>query len=121
MKEPYNIIKDKLLDTDTKIIVMGDFNDHKFLITKSKPLTFKVRNKKLSIKHNKSKKELKKSLRSCCWHDKSNHYFKQAGDYILTNNQVKQLNMYIPYPFNKTTRSSNMSSDHKPVMSELEL
>ena len=115
------LIKDKFKDNNTKIIVMGDFNDDKSMITKRKPLTFKINKKILSVKHNKSKKELKKSLKSCCWHEKGHKWdhFDSPGDYILTNDQIKQVKMYIPKYFNKKHRNSLMFSDHKPVMSEL--
>jgi len=115
------LIKEKFKDKNTKIIVMGDFNDNNCDITKNKPLSFKINKKKLSVKHNKTKKELKKSLRSCCWHEKGHKWghYTDTGDYILTNDQVKQLSMYIPKYFNKKHRNRLMFSDHKPVISEL--
>ena len=107
----------------TKIIVMGDFNDNKYEITKRKPLSFKIKKKKLTLKHNKTKKELKESLKSCCWHEKGHQwdYFDSPGDYILTNDQVQQISMYIPKYFNKKNRINNMFSDHKPVLSEIQI
>lgn len=105
---------------DTKIIVMGDFNDDKSLITKQKPL---VIFDKIKVTHNKTKKELNESLKSCCWHEKDHKYghFDSPGDYILTNNQLKQETMEIPKMFNKKERQHLMFSDHKPVISEIRL
>ena len=40
-------------------------------------------------------------------------------DYILTNNRVKQLKMYIPKYFNSKNPRDLMFSDHKPVLSEI--
>lgn len=116
-----DIIREKIKDKDIKIIVMGDFNDDKCEITKNKPLTFKINRKKLTLKHNKTKKELKKSLKSCCWHEKNHKWghFDSPGDYILTNKNIQQLSMYIPENFNKKRRNKLMFSDHKPVLSEI--
>ena len=100
---------------------MGDFNDDKCEITKNKPLTFKINRKKLTLKHNKTKEKLKKSLKSCCWHEKNHKWghFDSPGDYILTNKNIQQLSMYIPENFNKKRRNKLMFSDHKPVLSEI--
>ena len=82
------LIKEKFKDKNTKIIVMGDFNDDKYQITKTKPLSFRINKKKIYLKHNKPKKQLK---------------------------------MYIPKFFNKKNQNNLMYSDHKPVVSELEI
>ena len=93
---------------------MGDFNDNNYNITKKTPLTFRINGKKLSLKHKLSKRRLKKRLRTCCWKS-----FSLTGDYILTNNRVKQLKMYIPKYFNSKNPRDLMFSDHKPVLSEI--
>ena len=115
------LIKEKFKDKNTKIIVMGDFNDNECKINKRKPLTIKINKKKILVKHNKTSSELMKSLKSCCWHEKGHKWshFDSPGDYVLTNDQVKQKNMFIPKIFDKKNRINNMFSDHKPVMSEL--
>jgi endonuclease/exonuclease/phosphatase family metal-dependent hydrolase len=112
----------KHMNEQTKIIVMGDFNDDKSLLTKTKPLLIKTNKKRtLRLKHTKSKQQLQSSLRSCCWHELKHKYghFDSTGDYILTNKHVKQVSMFIPEIFNKKRRNNTMFSDHKPVMSEL--
>tara|TARA_B100001094_G_C18182156_1_gene801579 strand:- start:112 stop:948 length:837 start_codon:yes stop_codon:yes gene_type:complete len=116
-----NLIREKMKEKDVKMIFMGDFNDDKCEITKNKPLTFKMNRKKLTVKHNKTKGQLKKSLKSCCWHEKNHQWghFISPGDYILTNENIKQLSMYIPKNFNKKRRNKLMFSDHKPVLSKL--
>jgi len=116
-------IKEKFKDKHTKIIVMGDFNDNECKINKRKPLTIKINKKKILVKHNKTSSELMKTLKSCCWHEKGHKWshFDSPGDYVLTNDQVKQKNMFIPKIFDKKNRINNMFSDHKPVMSELEI
>jgi exonuclease III len=108
------------INPDTKIIVMGDFNDNKSLITKQKPL---VIFDKIKVTHNKTRKELNESLKSCCWHEKTHKYghFDAPGDYILINNQLLQETMEIPKIFNKKERQHLMFSDHKPVMSVIRL
>ena len=97
------LIKGKFKDKNTKIIVMGDFNDNECKINKRKPLTIKINKKKILVKHNKTSSELMKSLKSCCWHEKGHKWshFDSPGDYVLTNDQVKQKNMFIPKIFDK--------------------
>ena len=112
-------IIDAFKNKDTKIIVTGDFNDDTALIYKKKTLTIKLRNKKVYLTHNKTKKQLKKSLNTCCWHESGHKWghFKDTGDYILTNDKVQQLSMYIPKIFDNKKRNKLLYSDHKPVLS----
>lgn len=112
-------IIDAFKNKDTKIIVTGDFNDDKALISKKKPLTIRLRKRRVSLTHNKTKKQLKKDLISCCWHEEGHRWahFDAPGDYILTNDKVKQLSMSIPKIFNAKTRNKLLYSDHKPVLS----
>lgn len=113
----------KHIHDNTKIIVMGDFNDDKCLLTKSKPLIIHIKDKKIIVKHNKTKKQLQTEIKSCCWHEKDHKYghFDSPGDYILTNKHVKQLSMFIPPNFNKIQRKKTLFSDHKPVMSIIKI
>ena len=115
------MIKKSFNDENIKIIVFGNFNDDKGLLNTKKPLKFKVDKKEISVKHIKTKEQLQKSLKSCCWHKAGYKYghFEGPGDYILTNNNIKQSKIYIPKEFNKTSRLETLLSDHKPVMAEL--
>lgn len=119
---------------DTKIIVTGDFNDDKALITKDKPLTITLKNKRklknqksknirVKLTHNKTKKQLQTSLKSCCWHESGHQWghFTDPGDYILTNDKVKQRSMKIPKIFDGKKRDKLLHSDHKPVLSTVEI
>lgn len=114
-------IQEAFKNTNAKIIVTGDFNDSKSIINKSSPLTFKIKRKKITLKHNKTKRQLKKSLKSCCWHEVGHKWghFKDTGDYILTNNKVSQLTMEIPKIFAMSKRPDSLFSDHKPVLSKI--
>jgi len=117
------LIKNAFHDDDVKIIVIGDFNDDRGLLNVDKPLNFIVNEKKISVKHIKKKEELKKSLNSCCWHKKDHKYghFIGPGDYILTNKNLKQLKLYIPKEFKSESRTEKLYSDHKPVMSKINI
>ena len=69
--------------------------------------------------HNKTKKQLKKDLITCCWHEEGHRWghFDAPGDYILTNDKVKQLSMNIPKIFDNKNKNKLLYSDHKPVLS----
>ena len=116
---------DKIIDAfkskDTNIIVMGDFNDDKAIINKQKPLHISVKRKKIPLTIKKTRKQLKNELLSCCWHEIGHKWdhFDSPGDYILTNSNVKQDDIYIPKEFNLKQRNKLLYSDHKPVMAEL--
>lgn len=118
-EEIINAFKNK----NTKIIVMGDFNDSNVFISKKKPLTLRLRTNKVVLRHNKTKKQLKKKLLTCCWHEEGHTWghFDSPGDYILTNDKVKQLSMNIPKIFDNKKRNALLYSDHKPVLSVLSL
>ena len=117
------LIKEAFLDKDIKIIVVGDFNDDRGLLNVNRPLNFMVNEKKISVKHIKNKEELKKTLNTCCWHKKDHKYghFIGPGDYILTNKNLEQLDIYIPKEFNSESRTKNLYSDHKPVISKIKI
>jgi len=114
-------IRKALEDESTKVIVLGDFNDDTMVITKKKPLTITLRKKKVRVRHTKTKGQLHKDLRSCCWHEPGHpwKYFTNVGDYVLTNKNVIQKSLYIPGIFKKAGRNNRLFSDHKPVMSHL--
>lgn len=116
-------IREYLFNKNTKIIMMGDFNDNKTSIHKNKPLVLENNKKSIKLKYNKSKLEARKTLKSCCWH-KPNHiykYFQDTGDYILVNKNIKQRSIKIPEIFKKNGRKKRLFSDHMPVMSILEV
>ena len=123
-----NIIKNKTLknyifDNNAKIIMMGDFNDVKTTINNTKPIIIKNNNKTIKLKHNKTKKEAQKTLKTCCWHE-PNHiykYFDGTGDYILVNQNLKQKSLKIPEIFRKSGRKNNLFSDHRPVFSKIQI
>jgi endonuclease/exonuclease/phosphatase family metal-dependent hydrolase len=113
----------KFINENTKIIMMGDFNDSNTTIHKNSPLTIKYRNKSLKLYHKKTKSQARKTLKSCCWH-KPKHkykYFSDTGDYILVNDNVKQQTIFIPEIFRKSGRLNRLYSDHMPVMSKLKI
>ena len=122
-----NILKNnkinKFINENTKIIMMGDFNDNNTTIHKNRPINISHRNKSLKLSHKKTKLQSIKTLKSCCWH-KPKHmykYFSDTGDYILVNDNIKQQTIFIPEIFRKAGRLNRLYSDHMPVMSKLKL
>ena len=103
-----------------KIMMLGDFNDSKTTIHKNRPLSLK---KKIKLSLNKNKKQLKKTLKSCCWHKKGHKYgyFTDTGDYVLVNKNIKQITLEIPKIFKKRGKMNRLFSDHMPVFSTLKL
>lgn len=121
--EKDNKLKRYLFDKDTKIIMMGDFNDSTTTISKNTPFMIKTKNRTIRLTYNKSKKQARKTLKSCCWH-KPNHkykYYDSTGDYILVNKNIKQLYIKIPNIFKKRGRTNRLFSDHMPVISRMKL
>ena len=117
------IIKDYLFNKNTKIIMMGDFNDPNTTIHINKPLFIKNNKKTVKLIYNKNKTQSRKTLKSCCWH-KPKHkykYFDDTGDYILVNKNIKQKSIKIPEIFRKAGRTKRLFSDHMPVHSILEI
>ena len=118
-----NILQKYLFHNKSKIIMMGDFNDEKTLISKNKP--FIITNKKNTVRlnYNKTKKNARKTLKSCCWH-KLKHkykYYNSTGDYILVNKNIKQIYIKIPNIFKKKGRLNRLLSDHMPVISRIKI
>ena len=109
----------KVTNSD-KIMMVGDFNDSKTTIYKNRPLSLK---KKIKLSLNKNKKQLKKTLKSCCWHKKGHKYgyFTDTGDYVLVNKNIKQITLEIPKIFKKRGKMNRLFSDHMPVFSTLKL
>ena len=104
-----------------KIIMGGDFNDHKTNINKEKPLIIMNNTKKIILKHKKTKKQAINNLKSCCWLNDPKKYFSDTGDYILVNENIKQKTIEIPKLFKKTGKKKRLFSDHAPIMSVLEI
>jgi len=113
----------KFINENTKIIMMGDFNDSNTTIHKNSPLTIKFRNKSLKLSHKKNKSQARNTLKSCCWH-KPKHkykYFSDTGDYILVNENIKQYSIKIPNIYKKAGRFNRLYSDHMPVIAKIKL
>jgi len=116
-------IKEYIFNKNTKIIMMGDFNDPNTIINKNNPLVLQNNKKTIKLRYNKTKAQSIKTLKSCCWH-KPNHkykYFDSTGDYILVNKNIKQKSIKIPEIFRKAGRTKRLFSDHMPVISILEI
>ena len=113
----------KYINKDIKIIMLGDFNDDTTKIHKNKPLVLKYRTKSIKLSHKKNKTQALKTLKSCCWHKKGhqNKFFKNTGDYILVNNNIKQSTIEIPKIFKNPGRYNRLFSDHTPVFSKLKI
>jgi len=106
---------------NVKIIIMGDFNDPQTTIHFNNPLILKSKSNTIKLKHKKSRKQARQTLKSCCWH-KKNHkykYFSNTGDYILVNKNIKQKYIKIPSIFKKKGIYNRLASDHMPVLSSL--
>ena len=116
-------IKKHIFNKNTKIIIIGDFNDATTIINKNNPLILKNNKNTIKLRYNKTKKQSIKTLKSCCWH-KPKHkykYFHDTGDYILVNQNIKQKSIKIPEIFRKAGRTNRLFSDHMPVISTLEI
>lgn len=116
-------IRNAIFNKNSKIIMFGDFNDYKTTINKNQPLKLNYKNKTVRLKYNKTKKNARKTMKSCCWH-KPKHkykYFSDTGDYILVNNNIKQKSIYIPSIFKVRGRNNRLYSDHMPVLAELSI
>lgn len=114
-------IREAIFNPETKMIMFGDFNDGKTTIHKDRPFKLKYKNKTVRLKYNKTRKEARKTMRSCCWH-KPKHkykYFSNTGDYILVNKNIKQQSINIPSIFKTRGRNNRLFSDHMPVFAEL--
>ena len=114
------VFKKLKVTNNDKIMMVGDFNDSKTTIHRNRPLSLK---KKIKLSLNKNKKELKKTLKSCCWHKKGHKYgyFTDTGDYVLVNKNIEQVSLEIPKIFKKRGKLNRLFSDHMPVFSTLKL
>tara|TARA_B110000114_G_C15008322_1_gene363676 strand:+ start:217 stop:1014 length:798 start_codon:yes stop_codon:yes gene_type:complete len=108
-------IQEVVSNQNIKIIFGGDFNDEHTILHKNRPLIIN----KVKLTHIKTKKQAKKTLKSCCWKKNPKKYFSDTGDYILVNKNVKQLEIEIPKIFKKNGRKNRLFSDHMPVFSKL--
>ena len=121
-KHADDILHKELLNSKCKFILCGDFNDRYMTITRNRPLQIHYQRIYITLSHKKTKKELL-DIKSCCWHQK-NHifgHFSGAGDYVLVNDNITHVDMFIPEPFDFTQRDKLLFSDHKPVMAILNL
>ena len=114
------VFKKLKISNSDKIMMLGDFNDSKTTIHKNRPLSLK---KKIKLSLNKNKKQLRKTLKSCCWHKKGHKYgyFTDTGDYVLVNKNIEQISLEIPKIFKKRGKLNRLFSDHMPVFSTLKL
>jgi endonuclease/exonuclease/phosphatase family metal-dependent hydrolase len=114
-------IKVALKNPNTKLIILGDFNDKYTEIHKNNPLKITSnKSKKLMMGMPSSKGELKKNLKSCCWHKPGyKKHFERPGDYILVGKNSKIIKLEIPKIFNKPGRNNRLFSDHAPVLAEI--
>jgi len=126
------------------IIIMGDFNDNKTLISKEKPFKINLINPKLdlSFHNNMTKNKLMKNLATCCWHREGHKYRNpktgpqvlDTGDYILTSGNISNKSFIIKEEHIKDCDLLNsvknnkikkelldFSSDHKFIGSIIEL
>jgi endonuclease/exonuclease/phosphatase family metal-dependent hydrolase len=116
--------KNYINNKNIKIIMLGDFNDSETLLGSiDNPLILKYNNKTTKLSHKKTKKQAKKTLKSCCWHKPKHQYkyFSDTGDYILVNKNIKQKKIFIPPIFRISGRLNRLFSDHKPIMSRLKI
>ena len=116
-------LKSVFFGKDAKIIAGGDFNDAKTELNRDSPIILKDKNRTVKLRYKNSKRETRRTLKSCCWHEKGNKYgyFEETGDYILVNKNIKQKSIKIPEIFKKKGRLNRLFSDHMPVESVLEL
>ena len=112
------ILNDIFNKKNIKIIAIGDFNDSKTKISLRNPMMLKSKYKTFKLSYKLSRKQAKKTLKSCCWNKKKHKYFSKTGDYILVNQNIKQKYIKIPKIFKKTKKNI-MASDHMPVLSSL--
>jgi exonuclease III len=112
-------INQHLFNEKAKIIILGDFNDIDTRINKNKPLILKNSKKTIRLTYNKTKKESKKTLKSCCWLKHKPYDF--TGDYILVNKNIIQKSIEIPEIFKNTGKAYKLYSDHMPVFSTLKI
>ena len=141
-----NIKRNKTLydcfnDSTTPMIFMGDFNDAKRMITKTRPLRLparaaggtrkagrgrrggtrpRTRARTIKLSHGLRKAQMNR-LRSCCWHERGHKWghFTDTGDYIMTNDNATIDTIYIPRQFDYRQRDKLMYSDHKPVIARI--
>ena len=112
------LISRHVKDANSNIIVVADTNDANTLIHSGSPL--QIGSHKLS--QNKTREELKKHLKTCCWHEPNHKYghYMDTGDYVLAKNVININIPFTPLPGNDPT-VQELFSDHAPVMATVEL
>lgn len=116
-------LKSVFFSKEAKIIAGGDFNDAKTELNRDSPIVISDKNRTVKLRYKDSKKMARKTLKTCCWHERGNKYgyFTDTGDYILVNKNIKQKSIKIPDIFKRMGRLNRLFSDHMPVESVLEL
>ena len=116
-------LKTAFFADEARIIMAGDFNDANTELNRDSPIIINNKNRTVKLRYKDSKKKARRTLKSCCWHEKGNQYgyFKETGDYILVNKNIKQISIKIPKIFKKKGRLNRLFSDHMPVESVLEI
>jgi len=114
-------ITEAMKDADCRIIALGDFNDHLSKIHAGSPLSLRFPRKTIRIKPCMTRKAMRKTMKSCCWHEPGhpNGNFIGTGDYIIVNERVKQRWMRVPPAFKKRGANNRLFSDHMPVLSKM--
>lgn len=109
------------LQNKLKIIMLGDFNDSNGNINRNHPIKIKTKRKVIRISNRQSKKKLKTSLKSCCWHKEKHEwgYFDSPGDYVMVSNNIKDIKLSIPKIYRKRGRNNRLFSDHMPVLAKI--
>lgn len=105
---PKHLLKGNVLP-----IVMADTNDSKTLIHKDRPF----RLGSMRVSQNTTQADLKKTLKTCCWHEEGHMYgrYTDTGDYILSHDIS---NEYVPKLF-ADQKDVAFASDHLPVIAHV--
>ena len=105
------------IDDNPIIIMTGDFNDATGKISKNNPLVLSINKKNIELHNNMTSDQIKTDLLSCCWHKQPHKkgwgHYDSPGDYVLSNNFVK--NNFI-YNTSKLLGKNEFYSDHKLVL-----
>lgn len=109
----YNIIRTQCFTHKRPTIVLADTNDEYTLISREHP--FRLGRYELS--QGMTRRQLKHTLISCCWHEKGHKFksFASTGDYVLAPSGMMIRN-YIPDLYKDI-----LASDHRPVLADLRI
>ena len=119
-QEDINKVSDLLnthISPSGAVIILTDANDGNTVISSENPLI--IHGRKLS--HGLTRRDAKRNLKSCCWHEKDHklkwQHFDSTGDYILSE-KVNSIKIPITHPSNNPDEV-NLYSDHMPVIANL--